>query len=306
MPCRCALPAGALSALLLIVSAFEVDSLIQPSSLPLQRQCAPSPSPPLNSREGQRLCLRGGGEDEDALERLEANLAALSAKCDEMEQQFGGGQDEDVMGYTRKGMPMSYHPHNAEIVQEAEYDSDEFSGKPKRGAWEPREEDMKAGMEMAAWIEDVVEKMTPENILKGIKEMGASPDDLEPVMNRAGTRLGSIDAFDKSREKLRQTLAEVKGTHARLQESMKHKSPTDELKDEIAQMKAEEVNPYVALLHEWERLSQHEHQSGAFHKQHEAHTQPQLPVCTREEEKPRSQTTPALAALPSSPDAPPP
>eukprot|EP00961_Rhodomonas_salina_P137836 1854080-Rhodomonas_salina.2 len=116
-----------------------------------------------------------------------------------MEQQFGGGQDEDVMGYTRKGavnvlvmkwpeltcsvavgMPMSYHPHNAEIVQEAEYDSDEFSGKPKRGAWEPREEDMKAGMEMAAWIEDVVEKMTPENILKGIKEMGASPDDLEP------------------------------------------------------------------------------------------------------------------------------
>lgn len=82
------------------------------------------------------------------MERLEANLAALSAKCDEMEQQFGGGQDEDVMGYTRKGavnvlvmkwpeltcsvavgMPMSYHPHNAEIVQEAEYDSDEFSGK---------------------------------------------------------------------------------------------------------------------------------------------------------------------------------
>ena len=168
---------------------------------------------------------------------MESNLAVLSSHCDAMCRHLDEAQDKDVMGHTREGIPMSFNAQNAEIVEEPEYDSEDFSAKPKRGPWEPRDEDLKAGMEMVDWMEEVVQKLSPESILRGIKDMGGSPEDLEPLMNKMGTQLGSIERLDKSREKLQKTLQDVRETHAQLRQTMQEKSATDELAEEIAQVK---------------------------------------------------------------------
>jgi len=66
-------------------------------------------------------------------------------------------------------------------------------------------------------------------------------------------------------------MSQIRATRDLLVQEMKKKSPVEELNEELADMRTRgEVNPYIKLLHQWQKEHELERKSGSLQRQKEA------------------------------------
>ena len=248
---------------------------------------AATPSAPAVTAARIQLGLRGGGlaEDQAAREqRLAASLARLRGCTSELQGVVDRElEDEDVMGYTSWGAPLSNTPTNAVV-----YNPDEFSdaSEPEQRQFEeqrqrlaPTAESIASAMDKVQWIRNVVDKLAPAEVIAGLEQMGTSLEELQPVMNSAGTEMGNLTQITLCRERMKAKIAKIQATKEMLEQEMKKSSPVDELNEEIAGMRERgEMNPYIKLLHDWQKQHEHERESGALQRQKQALKDAKVPV----------------------------
>ena len=248
----------------------------------------PAADMPLAGRFLSLQSLRGGAtaEEQAAQEsRMQACLDRLKSVTCELQSAIDEGEDKDLLGHTSGGEPLSINPTNAVVYNPDEYSSEatsevaEETRRQERLA--PTAEGIASAMQKVEWIRDVVDRLSPANVIKGLEDMGHSLEDLQPRMHHgsAGTEMGNLTRILETRERMKQKIQQIEATKDLLVQEMKKTSPVDELNKELADMRESgRVNPYIKLLHEWQKQHEIERETGSLQRQGEALKEVAMPA----------------------------
>jgi len=202
-----------------------------------------------------RLSLRGGNDQtREAESRMAATLVRLKGVTCELQKAVADDdEDNDVMGYTSWGDPLSMNPTNAVIYNPDEYSEESENAQEaferKRERLAPTAESIKSALEKVEWIQNVADRLSPENVIAELEKRGQKLEDLQPRMNPSGTEMGNLTTILETRERMYAKIKQIHATKDKLVHEMSKKSPVEELNEEIAGMRERgEVNPYFSLL----------------------------------------------------------
>jgi len=231
------------------------------------------------SMYGMRL---RGGEPSEADDGMSKELDDVLADIQSMKEEFMQDHAEmegepKFMGFSRNLLPMTDKP-NGPVMRNDFYEGDQFDDssadsqdRHNMERWAPSYEDMDEALKMLEDSRQYLDEMSPEGIDRFCKENGAEIEDLRPITNSMGTRVGNLTKMQEVRERALGKIEDIRFSHDLLRHHMDNPrvSGVQELEKELASMTMADVNPAVGLLHEWLKNKKHEHESGEFMKQHE-------------------------------------
>lgn len=221
---------------------------------------------------------------------LECKAAMAEAKkqIHQLEQDLKDQAEENdhVMGYSPWGTPLGFKPNPDVAVtydpKDIGEDEDEAAEKREKHdqRWDPSYEDLEQGMAAAQFIKAIGDDFSPLNIMKKLRAEGLTMDDVVPRVNPEGTKMGSLKRLEGARNDLLDSVADFEADHRMLLKEMEKGNPAEVALEEELQMMRDKglVNPYIALLHEWEKNKAEEHRSGSFAAQLRARSQPTFTV----------------------------
>jgi len=237
--------------------------------------------------ERPRLVLRGGvdqAQDQMAREsRMQNALSRLKGITCELQRAADEGEDKEEVMHTSWGQPLSMNPVNAIVYNPDDY-SDESEDaqeafEKKRDRLAPTAENIESAMYKVEWMQDVADRLSPENVIAGLEKRGKKLEDLQPRMYPSGKQMGNLTAILETRERMYAKIKQIHATKDKLVHEMSKKAPVEELNEEIAGMRERgEVNPYIKLLHQWQKDHELERTSGSLALQEAAHKAVALPA----------------------------